>query len=79
VSADEVPAIADHIDRMPGGTFRDRWRYWPDQAHLWTIERARERAAKLAAETGPDSSHWTVMEYNDDVHELERLRAFGGV
>jgi hypothetical protein len=76
VSAEEVPAIADHIDTMPGGAFRDRWRFWEDQAHQWTLERARKRAAKLDAEVGPDSSHWTVREYFDDVRELERLRAF---
>jgi hypothetical protein len=43
-----------------------------------TDERARRRAARLEAETGPDSSHWTVQSYFDDVHELERLRGFTG-
>jgi hypothetical protein len=78
VGADEVPAIAERIDIMVGGTFRDRWRFWDDQAHRWTLERARKRAAKLAAEVGPDSSHWTMQEYFEDVHELERLQAFIG-
>ena len=71
-----MPAIVEHIDTMVGGTFRDRWRFWEDQAHRWTLERARTRAAKLEAEVGPDSSHWTMQDYFDDVHELERLHTF---
>jgi hypothetical protein len=78
VDAAQVPDIQRHVDAMEGDPYRDRWRFWPDQAHLWTDERVRRRAARLDAETGPDSSHWTVQEYFDDVHELERLRAFGG-
>jgi hypothetical protein len=76
VSADEVPAIIDHINTMPASAFRDSWRFWEDEAHLWTPERAHRRAAKLAADVGPDSSHWTMQEHFDDVRELERLRAF---
>jgi hypothetical protein len=78
VSAVEVPAIIEYLDTIPGTAYRDQWRFWPDQAHRWTIERARTRAARLDAETGPDSDHWTVQSYFDDVHELERLQEFIG-
>jgi hypothetical protein len=74
----QVPDIQRNIDAMEPDPYRDRSRFWPDQAHLWTDERARRRAARLEAETGPDSSHWTVQSYFDDVHELERLRGFTG-
>ncbi|MFI5509117.1 hypothetical protein ACIA48_16730 [Mycobacterium sp. NPDC051804] len=76
VNAGEVPAIVARIDDMPGGTFRDRARFWPDVAHRWTIQRAQSRTARLEADTGPDSSHWTVQAFNDDVNELERLQDF---
>lgn len=72
----EVTRIADQLGNQPGGVFRDGGRFWPDQADLWTVERARRRATELDAETGPDSSHWTMQEYFDDVHELERLQEF---
>jgi hypothetical protein len=67
----QVPDIQRNIDAMEPDPYRDRSRFWPDQAHLWTDERARRRAARLEAETGPDSSHWTVQSYFDGVHELE--------
>ena len=76
INPEEVPEIAAHIDAMPGGVFRDRSRFWEDQAHRWSIELARSRADELDADTGPNSSHWTVQSYFNDVHELERLRVF---
>lgn len=78
INPEEVPEIAAHIDAMPGGVFRTTSRFWEDQAHRWSIERARSRADKLDADTGPNSSHWTVRNYFDDVNELERLRVFLG-
>lgn len=76
IRADEVGAIKRHIDTMPGGASRDRWRYWPDQADHWTVERACERAAKLAEEMAQLDMYWTFYEYRDDADELERLQAF---
>lgn len=77
ISGERAAEIVADIDAIVPDT-RDSWRFWPDRADEWTVARARKRAARLEAETGPNSSHWTINEYYRDAGELERLRSFLG-
>ena len=76
VNKADVAAILAHIDRQPGGVFRERWRFWDNQAHRWSMSEARQRTAKLEADIADMDIYDTWGRYRADRDELSRLRAF---
>jgi len=75
VDDDTARSIQGYLDARPGGVFR-RGVFWFDQARQWTAARALRRIAELEAATDDIVMYWTWQEYQSDLDELARLRAF---
>ena len=77
VDETEVPAICQRIDAQQGGVFRDRWRFWDDQADSWAVNDAFRRAAELEGNlANAQDLDLSGYEIQEDEDELSRLRVF---
>jgi len=75
VDAAGADSIQQYLDHRPGGIFRIG-EFWPDQSARWSVPQALQRVAELERKTNDLVMYWTWQEYQSDVDELTRLRAF---